>query len=659
MLSRSNLFVLFFLTITVCICYYRYQQPLGDEAVLSSSTVEGVLKNQKKKKDFIELTIGSVLIYTDTPFSLGDTLTCQGKIEYPDSKTNFYLFDYQKYLASKKIYYIMNGDCTRKKKNSSFWYGVKNQIIQVIEKRKSSRYLKTFLLGSTEEIEDSVLTSYQKNGISHLFAVSGMHIQFFFLLFSFFPKKKKKRVFLFLFLFFYAFLVSFTPSFLRAWLFPFFSQLGEKLRFSKKQSFLLFTSLFLLINPYYFYHTGFLYSFIIGFFLLFWQKEMVFQKHSLFFLSLLCFFASLPIQINTNFSVSLLGIIFNLVFVPLVSGLLFPLSFLAFLFPWVDSFYHILMTILENSSLFLAHYSPNYVFPYIPLWGVICYFAYFLFLLHKIKKKEYKYIVVFLFLLLLFRVRPFLNKAGEVVMLDVGQGDSILLLYPYQKISILVDTGGTKNEGKIASRILVPTLHAYGISKLDFLVLTHGDQDHMGDAISLLKSIPVKQVLLNSGTKTKLEEVLLSYMREKKIAYRQISKGTVSYRGETLSFLNSQKEEENEDSLVLLVKMRNHPILLMGDSGFQVEQELLEEGNLLKVDLLKVGHHGSKYSTSIDFLKKIQPKICMISAGVHNRYSHPHEETLNRLQSCDTYVTSKGGAIKVRLNSSLLVQRVR
>lgn len=654
-ISPSNLFLIFFILFTGCYCYVIFQKPLGDDQVLTSHSIKGVLKEQKKKEDTIELVIGSTLVYTDKAFSLGDRLSCEGKIEYPTSSTNFYLFDYRKYLASKKIYYIMNGECTVEKTNRSFWYAIKEKIEKVIEKRKSSRYLKAFLLGSTEEMSDEVLTSYQKNGIRHLFAVSGMHIQFFFALFFFLQKKRKLSLGLFLFLLFYAFLVSFSPSFLRAWLFPFFLLAGEKLGLSKKKCFLFFTCLFLLYNPYYLYHTGFLYSFTISFFLCFLED---YPKKPLFLISCLSFLASLPIQINTSFSVSLLGPVWNLLFVPIVSLFLFPFSFFALLFPVCDTVYAFLMTILENSSRMLSSWFQPIIFPHIPLWGVLLYYAYFLFLLHKIKRKEYKYIVGFILLLGILWIRPFLSPRGEVILLDVGQGDSILLLYPHRRLSILVDTGGTGNEGKIAERVLIPTLHAYGISKLDWLVLTHGDQDHMGEAISLLEKISVRQVFLNSGSYTELEEKLIDYLKTKNISYRQVSQAKISYRGEQFYFLNPGQEEENEDSLVLYLQIRGHSLLLMGDSGFPVEEELLEKYNL-SIDLLKVGHHGSKYSTSEEFIKAINPEVCLISAGVNNRYGHPHEETLSRLQSCDTYVTSMGGAVKVKLGSSMLVQRVR
>ena len=165
---------------------------------------------------------------------------------------------------------------------------------------------------------------------------------------------------------------------------------------------------------------------------------------------------------------------------------------------------------------------------------------------------------------------------------------------------------------------------------------------------------------MNSGNDTEEERKIIAYLEEKKIPYEKISVGTISRKGIPIQFLNSVKiENENEDSLVCYLKIKNFSILLMGDSGHFVEKELLQEYNLPTVDILKVGHHGSKYSSSLEFISKISPSFCLISAGQNNRYGHPHKEALENLQFCDTYITSIDGAIKIKVGKSMRVTKVR
>lgn len=664
-LLQSNVFLVFLFFFTLFRITVVFHRPLYQKERLGEKKIVGVIQNKVVGDYNTKLTIGDTLVSSESNnFLLGQKVVCVGDVSLPNSQSNFYLFDYQKYLASKNIHYIMKGNCEVLESNISIFYQIKNKIIDIIEKRKSSSYLKAFLLGDSTAIADNVKKSYQTNGISHLFAVSGMHIGFFFLLFGkVFKKEKRKNLFLFLFLLFYLFLTNFSPSVIRASLFFFFSKALSKLGFHTIQSFLIFTMLLLCYQPYFLYHSGFLYSFTISFFLLYYSSFINQDKNDwkiLFKISLLAILASIPIQIETNFSINLLSLLYNLIFVPIISQFFFPVSFLVFFFPLLDSFYYFLLSILESISLLLTQIPSTLIFCHLPFLYFFLYYSIFLFVMHKMIKKEYKYSILLLFFFFLHFYLPRFNSNGMVLMMDVGQGDSILIVYPYQKLTVLVDTGGAFYETSLVENTIVPTLHAHGISSLDYLILSHGDLDHVGEAIPLLQKVKVKKVIFNSGKDTEAEQKILSYLHKNKIAYQKLSKDTLLVKNEQFQFLNSKKEEnENEDSLVLQLKIKNYTILLMGDSGTLTENYLLEEYNLPKVDILKVGHHGSKYSSSLKFLSEIHPQVCLISAGENNRYGHPHQETLNHLQFCDTYITSIDGAIKIKLGKSMRVTTVR
>lgn len=664
-LLQSNTFILLLGMLTVVMLIITFKHPLYQEERLGNKSITGIIKNIEVGEYNTKLTINDTLVSVENnSFQLGEQVSCTGIIEVPTGQRNFYLFDYQKYLASKRIHYVMKGECEKISSTISFFYQIKNGILKRIEGKKSSAYLKAFLLGDSKEIKDDVRKSYQSNGISHLFAVSGMHIGLFFLIFSkLFKSEKKKNIFLFLFLIFYLFLTNFSPSVMRASLFFFFSNVLGKFGFTKVKSFLLFTFIMLWYQPYFLYHTGFLYSFTISFFLLLFSHYLNEEKNyfkNLFKISLLAILASIPIQIQTNFSINLFSLFYNLFFVPIISEFLFPLSFLVFLFPILDSFYFFLLMILENISLFLSTIPSQIVLCHLPTLFFIGYYGFLLFIMHKLTKKEYKYIVVFLALLFFHYHFPKLDSKGMVLMMDVGQGDSTLIVYPHQKLKVLIDTGGAYYDTALAENTIVPTLHAHGITSLDYLILSHGDLDHVGEALSLLQKIKVKNVILNSGNETEAELKIISYLKENCIPYEKLSKDIVEDSGEVISFLNSKNaSDENEDSLVILFQINSYSLLFMGDSGISTEKELLQEYNFSSLDILKVGHHGSRYSSSIEFISKINPSICLISAGENNRYGHPHEETMLNLQSCDTYLTSIDGAIKIRLGKSMRVTKVR
>lgn len=603
------------------------------------------------------IRIRNTMVTTAQEIPLGSKVLCKGNREKIHTNRNFYIWDYEKYLYSIGIFYEMEGNCEIMA-NPSLLYQWKESIQKYIESRKGKAYYQAFILGNKEGLSTEIKESYQKNGISHLFSLSGMHMGFFFLCYrKLFSKKKKRDIPFLVFSLFYLFLTDFPPSLIRASLFPYFSSITSQFGIQLLPSFILFTLLILSIFPYFIQNTGFLFSFMISFFLIYIFSKK--NKMTLLELSIYIFLVSIPISIYTSFSFNVLSFLYNLIFIPLVTFFLFPFSFLSLFFPILEPFYLLLLSMFEKGSLFLSNLPTVIYFPHLSIVGIIGYYLLFLFVIHKMLQKEYKYIVILIVFLMIHFISPILNPKATILMLDVGQGDSILIIFPHQSTTILVDTGGIYGSS-IAKNILLPTLHAYGIRKLDYLILTHGDLDHMNEAISLLELFPVRQVIMNSGSLTNLEQELLSYMEKQGIPHEELSHGVIQRKKGNLYFLNTRRSEnENEDSLVLYLQLYGKNILLMGDSGFLTEKYLLEEYNLPKIDILKVGHHGSKNSTSLEFAEKINPSICLISSGYQNRFGHPHPETLNRLQNCKRYLTSIEGATKISLGSSMHVTTAR
>ena len=249
----------------------------------------------------------------------------------------------------------------------------------------------------------------------------------------------------------------------------------------------------------------------------------------------------------------------------------------------------------------------------------------------------------------------------ELVMFDVGQGDSFLIR---GKKTILVDTGGKFNYQKenwqlkktssYAERVIIPYLKATGIIKIDYLILTHGDYDHMGESISFVEHFPVKNVILNHDTYNDLEQELIFLLKEKGIDYLQ-NVTSISAADLQLQFLNhTMYDNENDNSNVIYLELGTLKTLFMGDASTKVETDLLKQYQLSDIDILKVGHHGSKTSTSRKLIDVITPQYALISVGKNNRYGHPDKQVLNRLKQSKIYRTDEHGSVVFKFKNRKL-----
>ena len=182
----------------------------------------------------------------------------------------------------------------------------------------------------------------------------------------------------------------------------------------------------------------------------------------------------------------------------------------------------------------------------------------------------------------------------------------------------------------------------------------HGDFDHMGEAINLVNNFKVEKVIFNCGEFNELEQELINILEKKNISYYSCIK-ELNIGDNKLHFLNNKDYgNENDNSSVIYFNYNNYKFLLMGDAGVEVEEDLIEKYNLQNIDVLKVGHHGSKTSSGKNFIKEINPKYSVISVGKSNRYGHPNKEVLDNLNSSKTYRTDKDGSIMFRIKNNKL-----
>lgn len=587
--------------------------------------------------------------------NIGSSVIVKGKLVSPKNNTVPYLFNYKKYLYNKRVYYTLKIDNIKiLKENSNPFIKLKNRVIKHVNSYKDSTYLYAFILGKTELISDEVLTSYRENGISHLFALSGLHVSIFSSILLFILKKLRFKeilnyVLIFIFLLLFSFITGFSPSILRATLLFFLLGINKVFYLNIRTLDILYLVFIILviINPFIIYNLSFILSFTAAFFLIF-SSDLLKGKNyfvSLFKVSLLSYFASLPLSIYYFGYTNLLGTILNLVFVPLVSFVVFPLTLLTFIISKFYSILNITTNLLESLSLLFNKFKIIIYFPRINLIFVFIYLS-ILMLYIKFKKKICLYLIIVL--LIFFKIRPYMDNNTYIYYIDVGQGDSILVVTPHLNKTILIDTGGIVSfnenyKSNIVKNKTIPFFRRIGINKVDYLFLTHGDYDHAGEANELLSNFCVKKVFINKGNINNIE---------KKINNKEVLrlKNFVIDNIKVNSLNNNVFNNENDDSTILLFNIYDYKFLFMGDASIKTEEYLLNNYILPNVDILKVGHHGSYTSTSTDFINVIKPKYSVISVGENNMYKHPNKSVLDILDNTKLFRTDVDGTIEVKIS---------
>ena len=586
----------------------------------------------------------------------GDKVRLIGELNKPKTSTLPNHFNYKKYLYNNGIFYVMNVDNFEIiSRSKNVLYKIKNYIFERVENNKSSDYLKTFVLGKNS-INSEIKEIYTNIGIIHLFSISGMHISFFTIMIIFLLKKisNNELVMFFIvsiFLFIYLFLTNFSPSIVRCTSCYFISGLLKMLgiKLDKKQSFIISISIIVIINPFIIYKTGFIYSTVISFFLLLFSKWINKTNNyliRLFIVSFISFLSSIPITISFNYQLNYLSIIYNIFAVPFVSFILFPLSLLCFLIPFLSFLLNFFIIILETFSKVANSLDSVIIFRKPSIFFIVIYYLVLLICRNKIKH------LILLFVLIFFQYNyNFFVRSSYIIAFDVGQGDSSLIISNSR--SILIDTGGKYGKSSL-SVDMINSFKSLGIRKLNTIIISHGDFDHMGEAINLVNNFKVEKVIFNCGTYNDLEKELIKVLDKKKIKYYSCIK-ELNIDKNKLYFLQTKGyDNENDNSNVIYTELDGYKFMFMGDASSTAEKEILSKYNLPDIDVLKVGHHGSNTSSSKEFINEISPKYSIISVGKNNRYGHPNKEVLNNLEDLKIYRTDEDGSIMFKIKNNKL-----
>ncbi len=658
--SKHLIKIITIIIFTITLLYTNYY-PFKSKYTKDDKEFIGIVTKYEVKEDKITIEIKAkekLLItykYQDKEFnnlSYGDKIKVKGTLITLSKNTNQNTFNYQKYLYYKKIYYLVEATSINKiANNNNYLYTIKNTLYQKIDKLKSSNYIKT-LLFCDNTLSKEIKESYRINGISHLFSVSGMHINFFVSIIYLYLNKityNKRIKYLITNIFIITYLILFpSSSLLRSAVMSILYSINYllKLKIKKIDILLLTLGVSLLINPFIIYDLGYIYSYTITFFLVLSSSTLKKKNkiNKIIYISLLSFLVSIPITIYNSFEINIISILLNIILVPIISIIILPITILTYIFPILDNILYLFTNTLETISLFISKINiTKMIFPKPSLLIIVLYYIIFL-----LSYQNKKYFYLNIILLIIIYISPYLNSNFEVVMFEVGEADCHLIKYPYNKNTILIDTG--KNEYKIKNEV-IPYLKSIGIKKIDYLIITHGDEDHIGGSITLINNFQVKNVILNKGTFTDLEKELVKNLNKKKIPY-QININKINLSNHTIYLLNNTKyNNENDNSIITYFTYQKYKFLYMGDASITTEDNLLENYNLNNISILKVGHHGSNTSSSKDFISQINPSISLISVGENNIYHHPNKEVINNLSKSRIYRTDINKMVKLTINS--------
>ena len=734
----------------------RVYRDEGEDSPCLYLTDTSQIKSEQVKKSLYT----NVKIYFSQPqnYRVGETILVEGEVRHFEEKTNPGQFDYRRYqnihdvgLALKNAR-IMGRSRTCRRTDYLLWR-LRNRWSFIYQTYCGRQYgtMRSIFLGAKDEMEPELKELYQRAGISHILAISGLHISFLGLFLYGLLKRLRlsPKICFFLtsgFLILYGKMTGMSSSSMRAVIMLILLLLGELLGRSYDLLTAMALSLFLVIfkNPRLMSDTGFQLSFAcvlaIGlevpqfFCRLFgadttrtameidgkdrqtpggWAKELL--KNGMkktvqsFWFSFGITLFTLPILLNSYYAFSPYSVFLNLIVLPLMSlelllgfgggilGMILPVLAKPFLIGAVRilDLYEVLCGLVGNLP------KSSWIIGKPALWQMVLYYLVFTVALmiwkqkrrkpqkaetDKKKRKRIKRLKAAsamalsmgLFLILIVPIRLENRIKTELTMLDIGQGDCCCLQI---KGAVFLIDGGSSSEGEIAKYKIEPFLKSKGISQIDACFISHSDEDHTNGIAGILARKKL------SGIRCK-SLVLSAYAKEHKEDYKELIQAAgeadcvVSYLkagesvvkrnaggGNGFSLLCLAPEagkvyaDANDSSMVLLLECAGHTMLFTGDISIEQEAEILatlqkytpqkgrDAGKEGKIDLLKIAHHGSRSSTSQEFLNVLSPKIAIISAGRHNRYGHPHKETLERLQAagCRILRTDINGAVVIRL----------
>lgn len=578
------------------------------------------------------------------------------------------------------------------KQGEAFWFTliqrVRQSMIQQIQEAmplEQAAVLTGILLGGYEGIPQDWIKEFSKTGLVHLLSVSGSHVSLIAGMTALICRKLKLKAWATFIislnvLLFYATLAGWSAPVVRSVIMGVIALGAVTVERTHSGVLALAWSVLvmLLYEPLWLTDLSFCLSVgATGGIVLFYQKTLTFIKEKTDLpeivaqaISLTCVaqLGVLPVIANHFYQLSISSFIANLTAGPILEGLLlFTLlgCLSGFLFTFLGKIILILCSLILQAILEIVHVLsaipglllPNFseaftVFYYVLLFWLYGYFDRFSFLSENRTNRR----IVLIALLMVGSLWLQANEPQDfsIHFIDVGQGEAILIQTPHGK-NILIDAGPADRSSSavfdLGERIVVPYLRKQGVEQIHEFILTHAHDDHAGGAKAVAEAFVINRIWFCGGEAQTLH-ALRSQARPQEWRRAEMSE---AFEVDQVQIEIHPVQTQNEWANVIVVRYGNRSFLLTGDLEEEGETELLRQG-LGEADVLKVGHHGSKTSSSVPFLQRVKPKYAIISVGAKNRFGHPHAEILQRLKSfgCQIYRTDLQGAIVIHSNSDKL-----
>ncbi len=636
------------------------------------------------------------LLFDGNPeFKNGDTLLVSGTILPIAQKRNPYEFDYKSYLSQRNIHVqlkveeLIGISLINEKLKWAWWQNKASLKIEEFYQSHTAPLAKALLLGFKQDLERETRQAFARAGLSHIMAVSGLHVGFIvaplWFLIPTIRQWKYGKVFgvlmLGTILFLYAGITGFTVSVLRASVTAVFLTIGKLYNKSSKSINLTAAAAvcILIFDPTELFSIGFQLSFSAVFIILLvlptlqhwlplWLRVKWYTKPLMVVIvSIVVQFGLYPLQVFYFGEISLISPVANALFVPFL-GLLVPLAILGLLFSllvpglgfWLSQPFDAFLSLMNSFVLFVAEL--QWAWYETELTSILM-FPFWLFLIWtiaawRVPELKWKLCVATLFLGCAVQLSAFLSSSTQGVLtityFDVGQGDAALIQTPNHK-TILVDAGVWSPGFNSGKSVIIPHLKELGISKLDAIVLSHPHADHIGGILDIMDAVAI-DTIYNSGFEyeSNLYRSYIQKAEELSIPIKSVKAGDRLFVDPAILALVLAPEggkfnsDPNQHSVVLEVIYGETEFLFTGDAGEDQEERLLENyADLVDTDVLKVGHHGSKTSSGFELMEVTTPELAVVSLARQNKFRHPHAEAVKRVsQFSDSLMfTSRDRAI--------------
>ena len=648
----------------------------------------------------------------------GDEIQLTGLFTKPETQRNYKGFDYSKYLKTLNIFGNIDvQDIIKRDKRvnihvyvNTIYLKIKKIFYKSFEKQNAS-ILCGIVLGDTIGINNYIKEKFSDSNIAHTLAISGMHIgyitgfcTFFIIIFG-----KRKGYFITIFvLLVYISIIGFHPSAIRASIMAIL-MLCSKIIYKKSDIWtnISFSCLILLLyNPYLIMNSGFILSYIgtIGIIVFshnFKPKSKIIKSIGI---TVSVFISIFPILAVCFHKIPILNlfiscIIGTIVALCLILGIFFIIfNSLNFKVRFIIDILNILISFFINIAEFGAKIplgkiyiiSPSMFFIIIYYFIVILvFFRYKLYhtksrtfftrrirnlislLKYKIKSNKKRCISLAVLIIISFTIIRAIPNNLKIYFVDVGQGDSCLIITPENK-KILLDGGGSTSENNdVGKNVLIPYLLNRGITKLDYIIVSHFDTDHVGGLLTVMEKLKVDKVIIskqgeNSANLEKFKEII----SKKNTNVKVVGKGDRVQIEKNLYLDILWPDNQNlisdnilnNNSIVVKLNYKSFSMLFTGDIEEIAEKEILKQYknnlNVLNSTILKVAHHGSKTSSTQEFLDAVKAKIALIGVGENNKFGHPNEEVIKMLRDMRTriYRTDKMGEITMIIDKNGIIR---